>query len=326
MPLTVAEVLEHPAYPHVIRRLQPTKKGKVAIASRRGGPFDIAFEVHGSGPNHLVWVMGLGAFMWFWQRQTKDFGHDQNSKYSCLVFDNRGMGESDKPIMRYTTSEMARDTLEVLDYLGWTSRRELHVIGISMGGMIAQEMAYLEPERIASLTLVSTAAELKSTVGYIENLRNRINILIPKSVDVQLDEVKSRVSHSWLCAPDVDGEFPTNGDRFAAQEITKRRDKGGFTRRGFLCQAVSTVTHKKTVEQLHKVTETVGGSRIQILHGTIDNLITVPHAHVLYDRLGGKAAGVTKTIFEGRGHYLPWEERPKFRALIEALVEKVQAL
>ena len=84
--------------------------------------------------------MGLGAFKWFWQRQTKDFGHDQSSQYSCLVFDNRGMGESDKPIMRYTTSEMAKDTLEVLDHLGWTSRRELHVIGISMGGMIAQEM------------------------------------------------------------------------------------------------------------------------------------------------------------------------------------------
>ena len=54
MPLTVAEVLEHPAYPHVIRNLQPTKKGKVAVANRRGGPLDIAFEVHGSGPNHLV--------------------------------------------------------------------------------------------------------------------------------------------------------------------------------------------------------------------------------------------------------------------------------
>ena len=54
MPFTVAEVLEHPAYPHVIWDLQPTKKGKVAVANGRGGPFDIAFEVHGSGPNHLV--------------------------------------------------------------------------------------------------------------------------------------------------------------------------------------------------------------------------------------------------------------------------------
>ena len=84
--------------------------------------------------------MGLGTFKWFWQRQTKDFGHDQSSKYSCLVFDNRGMGESDKPYIPYTTSEMAKDAIEVLNHLGWTSKRELHVIGVSMGGMIVQEM------------------------------------------------------------------------------------------------------------------------------------------------------------------------------------------
>ena len=128
--------------------------------------------------------MGLGAFKWYWQRQTKDFGHDQASKYSCLIFDNRGMGESDKPLLRYSTSEMAKDVLEVLDHLGWTAERQLHVIGISMGGMIAQEMvrdarnlllrtllmgfqACLEPQRIASLSLISTAARLINTiVGY----------------------------------------------------------------------------------------------------------------------------------------------------------------
>ena len=74
------------------------------------------------------------------QRQTKDFGHDHSSEYSSLIFDNRGMGESDKPIARYSTSEMAKDTFEMLDHLGWTAKRQLHVIGVSMGGMIAQEM------------------------------------------------------------------------------------------------------------------------------------------------------------------------------------------
>lgn len=84
--------------------------------------------------------MGLGAFKWYWQHQMQDFGHDQKEKYSCLVFDNRGMGESDKPLLRYSTSEMAKDALELLDHLGWTAARDVHVVGISMGGMIAQEM------------------------------------------------------------------------------------------------------------------------------------------------------------------------------------------
>ena len=50
------------------------------------------------------------------------------------------MGESDKPVMRYSTSEMAKDTLQLLDHVGWTGERSIHVIGISMGGMIAQEI------------------------------------------------------------------------------------------------------------------------------------------------------------------------------------------
>lgn len=84
--------------------------------------------------------MGLGAFKWYWQRQTKDFGHDQSSRYSCLIFDSRGMGESDKPFMRYSTFEMAKDVLELLGHVEWTSSRQIHLVGISMGGMIAQEL------------------------------------------------------------------------------------------------------------------------------------------------------------------------------------------
>lgn len=84
--------------------------------------------------------MGLGALKTAWQRQTKDFGHTRSSKYACLIIDNRGMGESDKPLQRYSTSQMASDVVDVLEELGWTERRQLHVIGISMGGMIAQEI------------------------------------------------------------------------------------------------------------------------------------------------------------------------------------------
>jgi pimeloyl-ACP methyl ester carboxylesterase len=84
--------------------------------------------------------MGLGGMKYGWQRQTKDFGHKKGDQYSSLVLDNRGVGESDKPLQRYSTSEMAKDIVEILDEVGWTGKRELHIIGISLGGMIAQEM------------------------------------------------------------------------------------------------------------------------------------------------------------------------------------------
>jgi hypothetical protein len=60
-----------------------------------------------------------------------------------------GMGKSDKPILRYSTSEMAKDLIELLDHLGWTSPRELNVTGVSMGGMICQELV-LPPSPLLS--------------------------------------------------------------------------------------------------------------------------------------------------------------------------------
>jgi pimeloyl-ACP methyl ester carboxylesterase len=92
--------------------------------------------------------MGLGGMKYAWQRQTRDLAHTKGDLYSSLVLDNRGIGESDKPLMRYSTSAMAEDVIEVLDSLGWTGKRELHIVGVSLGGMIAQEM-------VCSLTVLT---------------------------------------------------------------------------------------------------------------------------------------------------------------------------
>lgn len=139
-------------------------------------------------------------------------------------------------------------------------------------------------------------------------------------------ELKSRASATWLLEPDEDGLFPTNGDRFGAQDIKKRRDTKGFTRKGLVCQALAVASHKKSTRQLEQIVQEVGGERIQIMHGTMDNLITFPHAGILYKGLGGEKAEVTKTVFEGRGHYLPLEERKAFKRLIEAMIEKTISL
>ncbi|KAI9737575.1 MAG: hypothetical protein M1834_009730 [Cirrosporium novae-zelandiae] len=325
--LKVSELIEHPEYAHVTWPLQPTKKDKVAVATNRGGPFNIAYEIHGHGPIHMVWIMGLAGFKTAWQRQTKDFGHDQGSKYQCLIFDNRGIGESDKPTMRYSTLEMAKDVVELLDYVGWTEKRQLHIIGVSMGGMIAQELGLLIPERTASLTLMSTAARLENTVGFVENLRQRINMFIPKDLDIQLDEIKARLASSdFINSPDTEGTFPTMGDRFAAQEVKKRCDTEGFTRKGFMLQAIAAGWHHKSADQLRELGDKVGRDRIQVLHGTIDNMIPFVHYETLMRELGGKEQGVTGVVFENKGHILPMEERERVRKLMEEMVEKTAAL
>ena len=150
---------------------------------------------------------------------------------------------------------------------------------------------------------------------------------IPKPIDIQIAEVKARMfSQAWLDAPDADGGFPTNGDRFAAQEVNKRRDVIGFTKKGFILQAIAAGWHHKSAAQLKELADKIGRDRIQVMHGTIDNMITPPHAEVLVRELGGEEVGVTKYIFEGRGHVLMLEEREEFARLIAALIEKTEAM
>lgn len=129
-----------------------------------------------------------------------------------------------------------------------------------------------------------------------------------------------------MTAPDADDEFPTNGDRFAAQDILKRLNTEQFTRKGFLCQAVAAGWHHKSADQLKELGDAVGRERISIIHGTSDNMITFPHAEVLVKELGGEDSGLSKTVFEGKGHVLPVEEDKEFNRLITEIVSRAANL
>ncbi|PSN67758.1 alpha/beta-hydrolase [Corynespora cassiicola Philippines] len=322
-PMTADELVKHPEYNHLIWDLKPEKKGKLPVAKDRGGPINIAYEVHGRGDRHVVWIMGLGGMKYAWQRQTKDFGHTKGDQYTSLVLDNRGIGESDKPLFRYSTSEMAKDVIEVIDHLGWTGQRELHVIGISMGGMIAQEL------------------------GFLENIWNRANLFIPKSLDTQIASVKHNLySDGWLSLPDalepVVQPFPTNGDRFAANEVWKRQHPEYFQKGGFILQAIAANWHAKSPQQLHELAQKIGKKRILVVHGTRDRMLTFPHGVVLWRGLEkgeGKTGKenwlgveeeedvwvegeVEKRFVKGQGHVLPVEMRAEFNGWIEGVIER----
>lgn len=200
-----------------------------------------------------------------------------------------------------------------------------------MGGMISQELGLLIPERIASLSLVSTAAAIENTIGFIENLRNRINLFIPRSLDAQVAMIKHNLfSTEWLSRPDesefVKERFPTNGDRIGAGEVAKRMDTMSYTKSGFISQALAAGWHHKSPEQLASLGDQVGRERIMVIHGGIDKMVTFPHAHALIKGLGGEDSGITIKLEPGQGHVIPIEMRKTFNGWVEDLVEKAEKL
>lgn len=161
----------------------------------------------------------------------------------------------------------------------------------------------------------------------MENIRNRVNLMYPKPLDAQIAKVKADCySPEWLARPDETEftvqAFPTNGDRFAAGEISKRLMPGVFTRHGFLCQLYAAGFHHKSAEQLEQLGNLVGRERILVFHGTIDHMIDFVHGQMLLKELGGEARGVTKVFREDCGHVAPIELRREFKAMLADRIEK----
>ncbi|WP_232701916.1 alpha/beta fold hydrolase [Halobacterium wangiae] len=120
--------------------METVSRDGVTLAYERAGPADAETVV-------LVEGLGYGRWMWHWQRDALE------ADYDVVVPDNRGTGDSDAPDGPYSVAEMAADLDAVL---ADADVDEAHVVGASMGGMIAQQYA-LDFDRAESLTLLCTS-------------------------------------------------------------------------------------------------------------------------------------------------------------------------
>src|SRR5262249_29869232 len=93
------------------------------------------YRLEGDGPETIVLINGLADDLETWAEQMGDF---LGAGHRVLRFDNRGIGKSGRPRGPYTTAQMAADAKALIDHLGL---KKFHLVGVSMGGMIAQEYA-----------------------------------------------------------------------------------------------------------------------------------------------------------------------------------------
>jgi 3-oxoadipate enol-lactonase len=111
----------------------------------------IYFETGGSGPR-LLFISGTGGDL---RNRPGVFDGPLPAAFEVLSHDQRGLGQTDKPATAYRMSDYADDAAGLLAELGW---ERVPVIGVSFGGMVAQELALRHPGRISALVLACTSA------------------------------------------------------------------------------------------------------------------------------------------------------------------------
>jgi pimeloyl-ACP methyl ester carboxylesterase len=139
----------------------------------------IAYDVTGDdAAPPIVLIQGLSAQLLGWHPDFRD--SLAGAGFRVIRFDNRDVGQSQKyPQGGYTLLDMVADVADLLDGL---SLDRAHIVGQSMGGMIAQLLAISRPERVASLGLLYTAADLRHAIGQ-ESIDARRTVSPPQSRD-----------------------------------------------------------------------------------------------------------------------------------------------
>jgi pimeloyl-ACP methyl ester carboxylesterase len=117
------------------------------------------YEIHGDAGTPVVLIMGFGISGRAWAPQVEGL----KAHHRVVIFDNRGIGQSETSKTPYGFSDLADDTVGLMDHLGF---ERAHVVGVSMGGMIAQHLALRHPGRLQSLGLIATlpGGSLRHTV------------------------------------------------------------------------------------------------------------------------------------------------------------------
>jgi len=245
------------------------------VAIVRIGDLDLFYEEHGAG-YPLLLIMGLATDCTAWAFQVPAF----QEHFRTIVFDNRGVGRSSKPPGPYSIHQMADDAAALLDRLGID---RAHVLGISMGGMIAQELALRHPARVNGLVLACTYPEPDSEVESHRIITlTRFGGTITEEGEMQVD-VKALDPLHFLqhMLPLVfNQEFIATGLP-KLLPLFSGAMQYGFNMEAILGQVAAVMGHKAT-DRLHRI-----ASPTLVITGDRDLLIPPGNSDILAEHIPG---------------------------------------
>jgi len=268
---------------------------------------NLYYELHGTGPIKILLINGFMTSCASWTPQIRFF--KQYAEFEVCILDNRGYGLSSVPSSHYATSDMAMDAIELVDHLKWDL---FHLIGLSMGGMIALEMSLRATNRLQSLALCVThcggISSLTPFMGVIAIARVAFSFR-PEQI---ADTIHGALYSKEFLEKSESGITMYDKLREDYVRITSTIPKPSAW--GFFGQIKAALTHFVSNQRLYFLKDS--GIPILIMTGTYDFLVRPENSHFLHKFLAAEME-----IFEGAGHCINIECEEKFN---EALLKHIR--
>lgn len=259
------------------------------MALAKAGEIELSYERAGDGPPLLL-IMGMSGTKHHWgDRVLEELRRD----FDTIVYDHRDAGDSTKTGKPFAIADLAQDAAGLLESLDVDSA---HVMGISMGGMVAQELTLAHPERIRSLTLGCTYCGGEGSVLASEAVLRRLAEGMSYGDREQAVRTawEVNVSPSFAADEDAYARFLANGMRYAMPVAV-------------IMEQMRAITAHDTSGRLPDLQ-----ALTLVVHGTLDQMIPVHNGYMI----AGLIPDSRLEILEGIGHMFFLEEPERTAELV----------
>jgi|SRR5271166_2188036 len=254
----------------------------------RSGGLRIAYELRGAMHRRRPWlvlIQGMGLDRLGWEPVLRKLGR----RFRLVLVDNRGVGHSDRPAGSFTVADMTGDIVAVLDAAGV---RRAHVLGASLGGLVAQELAITRPERVDGLVLACTAPGWPFTYPMpVASMR-----LMVTTGRMTAEAARRRHTENALSAGTV-RDHPELVNRLLELQGSRPADAGVLP-----AQAAAGARYAGGLSKARI------GARTLVLHGGADQVVDPRNGKLLASRI----PGARLVTFPELGHLLFWEDPDGF--------------
>ena len=253
------------------------------------------YEIHGAG-EPLLLIEGLGYASWSWFRQVEELSY----AYRVVTFDNRGVGQSDKPDIPYSIDLMADDVAHLLESL---NIERAHILGVSMGGYIAQKLAINYPQMVKSLVLGCTSFGGPQSIPLTEEaLQSMLKVEGLNAEEVIRQGFKAAISPKFIKA------YPDVVDQLVAWRLDNPTPRYAWDRQFAAARAFNLES------QLHKIKVPT-----LVITGSDDIVVPPQNSSLLAERI----SGAQLVMIPGGGHLFFIEKAEEFNRKVLEFLETI---